>query len=198
MHLQCKHIFVATTLLFLAPSVKAQIGYPENIVSFAPIVCSENGFGSGLSWEHFLLPAGWLSFTLPITATVNGNVYGTASPMVYFNPGIKVYTNLNSYRKIKYSIGPSIIAAAGKGRKDTYYRLPSSDQNRNRFLYGFMLNGGYNLFPNPQLYLGADIGLGVCTINEYDRVNQGFDMLVQASIKVGYRFSRRRQDAPVD
>jgi len=110
--------------------------------------------------------------------------------MFYLMPGIKVYTNLNSRKKIKFSIGPSLVLGAGTGNQsnENYYGPNYSTSTVNRFLLGAIGNIGLNLFPTPHLYLGAEFGLGFCYLNDYGSINNGFSGLTQFSLKIGYRF----------
>ena len=166
----------------------------KNIYSLAPIMLTENGFGLGISVEHNLDKTGWVSFYLPLIATFN---LATSSytnnprmdPMVYLMPGVKIYTNLNSPRKTKYSIGPAMIIGAGRSTTNTSYFANDPDpySEKTRFVLGAMAVGGINLFPTPYLYVGADYGLGLSYLNQYNGVNKNVVPLTQLSFKIGYR-----------
>ena len=112
--------------------------------------------------------------------------------MFYFTPGIKLYTNMESYRRAKFSVGPTLVVAAGSGNtindNFSYYGF---NQGRPHFMYGFMVNAGWSLFPLPQIYFGADFGLGLSAVNRYDGYNQDVILLRSLSLKLGYMFNTR-------
>jgi hypothetical protein len=171
-------------------------GRNRNIVSLMPIAFTENGMGIGASIEHMLDTKGVVNFYMPVMATFNRrtNIYTgsvVTHPMFYFMPGIKVYTNPQSSKKAKFSIGPSLVAAFGTGdimNENLYTTGVPTEGTVNRTLLGAMAIAGFNLFPSPHLYLGVEYGLGFCYVNNYGSVNQGFSALTQGSIKIGYRF----------
>ena len=165
-----------------------------DIYAFAPIMLTENGFGLGLSIEHFLDKGGWVSLYIPAIATFN---LATSSytnnprmdPMFYLMPGVKIYTNLNSPRKTKYSIGPALVIGAGRSTTNSayYYNNPDPYSEKTRFILGAMVLGGINLFPTPPLYVGADYGLGLTYVNQYNGVNKSVIPLTELSFRIGYR-----------
>jgi len=178
----------------------------NNILSIAPLEVTENGFGVGATWEHNIDKAGWVSFYLPVVATFNAATTrfdGTPSydPLFYFMPGIKVYTNLNSPRRAKFSINPSLVAAVGRHTNTVYDNsgggIPYTTENQQRFLLGGLVNFGMNYFTSNRLYLGIDYGIGVTYLNNYDGVNSGFTTLQQFSFRVGYRYRTGRKIRPV-
>ena len=174
----------------------------QNIVAFAPIQITENGFGFSLSWERFLDKSGWVSFVVPAVLTFNmseDSYQGTSrmDPMFYLMPGIKVYTNMNSSRKTKFSIGPSLVIGAGQSRTYNYYNssVTTGDPGarQSRMLLGAMANIGGNLFPTNHLYMGFDFGLGFTYLNQYDGAAKGVSTLTQMSFRIGYRYASARK-----
>jgi hypothetical protein len=167
----------------------------KNIISFAPIAFTENGVGVGASIEHILDAKGVVNFYMPVYATFqrNSDTYtGTVNtyPMFYFMPGIKIYTNLNSSKKVKFSIGPSIVAGFGSGNlyNDNSISGIPTNATVSRFLLGATAIAGLNLFPTPHVYMGFEYGLGFCYMNNYGGTSQGYSALTQGSLKIGYRF----------
>ncbi len=191
---QVQYVQVATPSVPAGPSTSYSpdsLMY-KDIVSFSPIQASENGLGLSFSEEHYLDKYGWVSFYLPLIVTFNiANNHGVPKndPIFYLMPGIKFYTNMNSYRTTKFSIGPSLVIAAG--RKTEY--SPNNYNNevyyqKTRFMLGAIINGGLNFFPSPHLYIGSEVGLGVTYLNQLNGKNQGITGLFQLNFKIGYRF----------
>jgi hypothetical protein len=158
----------------------------------APLAITENGFGMAASYERYLDRTGWVSFSLPLVTTFHStqvsNNYTKMDPMVYLMPGIKVYMDLNSSTRSKFSIGPSFVIGAGRRTKVENAYYGNNYYAETRFLFGTMLNGGFNIFPTSYLYMGGEFGLGAAYINQYNGINKGMSVLTQLSFKVGYRF----------
>lgn len=168
-------------------------GHNKTIIAFAPIQFTEHGYGFGLSWERTLDRAGWVSFYLPTMLTfsfITDN--NSAQPaMFHMMPGVKVYTNLNSPQLCKFSIGPSLVLGAGSAREGngTYYD-PTTIQSH--FLMGAMVNLGINALATPHLYLGAEWGLGITYLNQYNGMNHPVEFLTQIGFKIGYRYMNQQ------
>jgi hypothetical protein len=166
--------------------------FSRNIVSAAPLIVNENGFGFAIAYERFLDNTGWVSFNLPFVSTFRpvqlSTGYRRTDPMVYLTPGIKIYTDMNSCRRGKFSIGPSLVIGAGSKTKQEYSPYYGGYYSESRFVMGAMLNGGFNFFPTPYLYLGGEGGLGAAYVNQYDGYNKGMSVLAQLSFKIGYMF----------
>lgn len=190
--MRLRSVTAAVVSMFIATTTVAQDYNPTggHIISCAPIEVCGNGYGSGLSWEHFLGHEDWLSFIVPITVTVNPEQGNNVGHMFYVNPGLKLYTNMRSYRRAKVSIGPSLFMGAGRGRQNDYSFPFYGEQSR--FMYGAMLNLGLNWFPTNHIYLGVDYGLGITSVNKYDGVNTGISFLNRVSFKIGYMFKTRQ------
>ena len=168
-------------------------GKKSSIFSIAPIQLTENGFGFGLTMEQYIDKGGWVSLNLPLITTFNQakveySDQPSMDPMVYFMPGIKVYTNLNSSQITKFSINPALVLGFGRSTDyNSIYPAPSIATYETRVLLGAMVTAGANIFPTQHLYLGADFGLGFTYLNEYNGVNRGVVALTQLAFKVGYR-----------
>ncbi len=175
---------------------KSKTAINNNIVSFAPIEITENGYGIGLSYERVLDKTGWVSLFVPVSLTFNNNQQTNSitglnetkhEPMFYLAPGIKIYTNLNSTRKAKYSICPSLVFSTGRGMYNpSGYTNESIEQSRTQM--GAMVSFGWNYFPSNHLYMGFDLGLGATYSNTYDGHDGGTTGLSHASLRVGYRY----------
>ena len=187
------NIILVIAVFCFSPGKAQQINFNNaNIVSFDPVVLTEGAcYGSGLSWEHFLAKEGWLSFILPVAGTVSTDYSDIGSSrMFYFTPGIKMYTNMTSYRNAKFSIGPSLVLGTGRGYRDEYTGTGRGVVNydQKRVVYGFMVVAGLNWFPFSRIYLGLDYGLGITELDSYDGVNRDPGVLSRLSFKIGYRF----------
>ena len=163
----------------------------RSIIAFAPIQFTEHGWGIGVNWEHSLDPAGWVSVNVPAVLSFNfANGNQTRDAMFYFTPGIKVYTNLNSPNRNKFSIGPSLVFGMGTGTPTYYNQYATTDPplHQSRMMMSALASIGGNLFPTPFLYLGADIGMGFSYINEFNGVENNTAFLLQSGLKIGYRY----------
>jgi hypothetical protein len=168
----------------------------STIIAFAPIQFTEHGYGFSLSYERTIDRSGWVSFYVPGIVTFNFiedsyNYGGSAQqPMFYIMPGIKVYTNLNNASRSKFSIGPSLVIGAGS-EKAYYQNAYNPYATQSRFLLGAMVNLTGNFFATPRLYLGAEWGLGITYLNQYDGVNRPVEFLTQIGFKIGYRYTSK-------
>jgi hypothetical protein len=175
-----------------------------NIISFAPIQITENGFGFGLSYEKFLDRSGLVSFSLPFMLTFNPSESGyyqtpTMDPMAYLQPGIKIYLNLDGYSRVKWTLGPNMIFGVGSGRLGHAYSsvYPNDpDARRSRLLMGAAATVTGNLFVSHYLYIGFDFSMGCSYLNTYDGINRGVVPLTQTAFRIGYRYGRNRHYAP--
>ena len=173
----------------------------KNIIAFAPLQFTENGYGFSFSYERTLDKTGWVSFYCPAILTFSNSTqtdYNTGitttttfnHPMFYLMPGVKIYTNLNSFKRSKFSLGPSLVFGFGNGTpsiSDIY----GNNSVQSRFLMGAIVNAGGNIFPSPHLYVGYDFGLGLSYINTYNNVGNGTTALVQTSFRIGYKFTKK-------
>lgn len=166
-----------------------------SIIAFAPIQFTEHGYGLSLSYERTIDRSGWVSFYVPGIVSFNFiedsyNNTMTQSPMYYIMPGIKVYTNLNSAARAKFSIGPSLVIGGGRAKSYDYNSLDPY-KTQSRFLLGAIVNLTGNFFATPRLYLGAEWGLGLTYLNQYDGVNRPVEFLTQLGFKIGYRYTNK-------
>ena len=176
----------------------------DKIWYISPIKFTENGVGFELGYEHGIDAGGIVAYNLPVVATFNmakndldnGN---KQDPMYYVMPGIKFYP-ASSHGKVRYAIGPSIVAGFGSrtenDRVEVYpnvyppYYYPTYTDNyvtKNKFVLGVMINNSLNINPSPHFTLGLDLGLGFSYINQLDGTNKGMTTLVQGGFKMGYR-----------
>jgi hypothetical protein len=166
----------------------------NSIISFAPLQLTDNGVGAGIQWEHFLDKSGYVSIYLPVMVTFNiansdlgpgiinsGSSSGDA--MYYFMPGIKIYPNPHTSKRVQFSLGPSLFIASGRGvnQNETFgpYSSYSGYQDQSHFMLGVMINAGFNFFSAKKLYFGFDGGLGLTYQNEYGGVSAGTTEVAQ-------------------
>ena len=176
----------------------------HNIISFAPLAFTENGYGFSFSYERTLDKRGWVSFYCPLylAFSSNSSVYNPTTqqnqvsnfynPMYYIMPGIKFYTNMNTVNRVKHSLALNLVMAVGKNENGSY-DLTSGyvSTSQSRFMLGALASYGGNMFPTNHLYLGYDIGLGMPYINNYDGEAHSLTPLFQMSLRVGYRFVKK-------
>jgi hypothetical protein len=171
----------------------------QNIVAFAPIAFTENGYGFSFSYERTLDKRGWVSFYVPAYYTFTSSTtsdpvtgaqvsHGFQNAMFYVMPGIKFYTNLNGPTRIKHSVALNMVAALGTSNNNTDINYNSSP-SQSRTLFGALASYGGNMFPTNHLYLGWDGGMGMSYINNYDGLSHGVGFLLQLSLRCGYRFT---------
>lgn len=164
----------------------------KNIVSVAPLLFTDHGYGFGAGWEHTLDKAGWISANLEGSLSWNFADPNTQKDaMFYFMPGIKVYTNLNSPVRSKFSIGPALLMGIGTGVPAYSGYLTDPQQHVSHFDLGAIVNLASNLFPSEHLYIGFEGGLGFTYVNNYAGVDNGVSLLMQCSMRFGYRYLSR-------
>ncbi len=170
----------------------------KNIIGFAPLVFTEHGYGIGVNWEHSLDKAGWVTVNVPAILTWNFADAGVQKDaLFYLMPGIKVYPNLNGSIKSKFSIGPSLVFATGTGSPSgsyTYSVDPTPHQSH--VMMGAMALVGTNLFPTEHTYLGADFGLGYSYLNQYSGHNDVTSVIMQLSLKCGFKYESKLKRKP--
>jgi hypothetical protein len=168
--------------------------YSRDVISFAPFQFTENGVGTGLSWEHTLDREGYLAFELPVVVTLNPNNSANNSgagndAMFYAMPGLKLYpTGLG---RVKYAVGPNFVIATGQKSTQVFPYIYSSSpyyENQSHSLFGMIINNSLNLNPTARLHVGLDLGMGFTYVNKIGGVSQGMAFLIQGGFKIGYRF----------
>jgi hypothetical protein len=164
----------------------SEVSRNKNIIALAPLQFTDHGYGLGLSWEHTLDQAGWISMNIPAIVTWNfvDPSVTKRDAMFYLMPGAKVYTNLNGPQKDKFSIGPSLLMGVGSGTPFNH----DLSEHMSHFELGALANFGFNVFPAPHIYIGGDFGLGFTYLNQYDNKNYGTEFLFEFSFKIGYRY----------
>lgn len=163
------------------------------VLSFAPVEITENGFGLAVAYEKFLDKSGLLSVNIPAILTFNPstdniNNNPRMDPMVYLQPGIKIYTNMSSHDRGKLSLGPNLVFGMGTGRTTHIFpgtAISQPYQKRQRLMMGAMGTIGGNLFIAQYLYVGFDFSLGCAYVNIYDGENTGVIPLVQTGFRIG-------------
>jgi hypothetical protein len=174
-----------------------------NILAFAPIQFTENGYGFGFTYEHVLDKRGWVSFYIPAILTFSNSqtsdAYGNSTnhnfsnPLFYIMPGVKLYTNLNSDHRAKFSINPALVFATGNRTYQNYdYYTGGSFNNTTvtKTMMGAIVNFGENLLVSEHVYLGYDAGFGISYINDENGQAQSTSGFFQASLRIGYRYMK--------
>jgi hypothetical protein len=171
----------------------------QNIIAFAPIAFTENGYGFSLSYERTLDKRGWVSFYFPTYFTFSSSqsydpVTGASvthnfhNGMFYLMPGIKFYTNLNSPNRMKHSVGLNLVTAFGSSDNNNDINY-NSTSTYSRTMVGAIASYGGNMFPTNHLYLGWDAGMGMSYVNDWDGQPHSTQFLIQLSLRCGYRFT---------
>ncbi|MBS1780513.1 MAG: hypothetical protein JST70_14380 [Bacteroidetes bacterium] len=186
---------------------RPKVHYGNNIIAIAPLQVTDAGVGVGLSYERVLDRRGYVSFYMPMSWSFindnsgpyyNNNDYRNNT--FYFMPGLKFYPT-GCRGKVRYSIGPNIVAGFGREWQNVYYSYNYPPYNypynypgyyvreqNDRFTLGVMVNNSLNINPTPHLYLGLELGLGVSYINQLNSYNDDERFLAQFGFKLGYRF----------
>ncbi len=172
-----------------------------NILYFSPMKFTENGVGFELGYEHGLDAGGIVAVNLPLVATFNmsnGNLDkgNKQDAMFYFTPGIKFYPT-SSFGKVKYSLGPSLVLAAGEETQNfpilntypaAYYNTYTDNYiTKSKVQLGVMINNSLNINPTAHFTMGLDFGFGFTYITKIDGETQNMRGLVQGGFKLGYR-----------
>jgi hypothetical protein len=177
----------------------------RNVISLAPFQFTENGWGFGASYERTLGHQDYVSFYLPVMFTAGSRhneyhgYYGGGydngrNRMFYAMPGIKFYpTHMG---KVKYALGPSLVAGFGRRSEPMYYgpyysgTYPGYYYNYevDRALLGVMVNNSINFNPTPHLHISAEFGLGYSYLDRVNGYNRYNTFLTQGNFKIGYRF----------
>lgn len=188
---------VLSILIFSAASAQKQkaVNYGRNVVAFSPLQVSIPGVGIGLSYERELDRKGIAALYIPVAFSF-ANTYGTDHYYsrnnvkyytTYFTPGIKFYPT-GSKGKVKYAIGPSLALVLGQRPIYEGYIYPYTRLS-NRLSLGTMVSNSVNINPTEHLYIGIDMSVGVCYIDQTDGVSTGYlPALFQFGLKLGYRF----------
>jgi len=190
--------------------IKERILANNNVISLAPICILDNGYGVGATYERYIDKSGWVSLYLPAfigfhnsgTSSTGGAIY---DPMFFFNPGVKIYTNLSSTRKGKFAIGPSLFMGIGRSTISTFdINYNQTTASVSHFMLGALLNFGWNYFPASHVYMGFDFGLGMTYINHYSGIdaasaastginNDAITEVGQLTFRVGYRYADKKK-----
>ena len=162
----------------------------KNILGFAPLIFTEHGWGVGINWEHSLDKQGWVTINVPAEITWDFTPPDGVKkdPLFYLMPGIKVYPNLNGSSKSKFSVGPSLVFALGMGTPSAANYYGENQYHETHMMMGAMAVIGTNLFPTEHTYLGAEFGLGYSYFNQYNGNADPTTVLLQISLKCGYKY----------
>ena len=183
-----------------ATAAKPDVTVGKNIIAISPMTLTQDGWGGGISYERVLDKMGWVSFILPATISMKGyntsyNTNSTQYNAMYFvMPGIKVYTNINSASRTKWSLGPSLLLGLGANTTTNDYSGANylTYTKQTHFEMGALANIGFNFFANQNVYIAGEYGMGFAYINTENGISQGTNFLTQLSFKIGYRFSCKK------
>ena len=161
----------------------------SHILSFSPFQFTENGFGFSASYESKLDKEGIFSFSVPLIVTINlTNPYAVkvnSDPMVYLMPGIKVYTR-KKFGKFVYAIGPNFVFAAGQSTSGYTDNLQNTHiTTYSHYILGVAASNSLNIFATKKVYLGFDMAIGYCIINNIGGTNEVFTGLINGCFKMG-------------
>jgi len=169
-----------------------------NIISFAPLQATENGWGFSLTYDRCLDKRGWVVLSIPAILTYGssqnnsgGSTNNYVNPMFYLDPGVRIYTNLNTSKKAKFYINPCLAVASGNSTSYADYWTGTSTTTHSRSMLGMIVNFGWSLNPTQHLYIGLDFGFGYTWANNLDGQSQERTGLSQVSVKIGYKFSKK-------
>ncbi len=174
---------------------KPKVKTYDKLITVAPIQFTENGVGFSIAYEQAIDKEGIVAFNLPLVATFdlsnnnNSNYYNNyyrdhQDAMYYFMPGLKFYPT-GSHGKVKYAIGPSVVAGFGEYTDNGYY---SYQHTQDKFILGVMVNNSLNINVNKNIYMGLEMGFGFTYLRQYDGITQNMGGLAQGGFKMGLRF----------
>ncbi len=186
-----------------AARTRSKMMLDKHMLSFAPLQLTEQGFGFAISYEQAIDKEGIVSFNLPLLSTFNlynNSNYGYNYPnyynnthqdaMFYFCPGLKFYPT-SMFGKLKYSVGPSIVAGFGQETTNDIVQPYSSYMGYNtydRLVLGVMITNSLNINPTNHFSLGIDYGLGFTYLNRLNNTNESMASINQFAFRMGYRF----------
>ena len=169
----------------------AKLMLRNRILSVSPLQFTDNGVGLKFGFEQGIDKEGIIAYELPVALTFNLNhtnlVGNKEDPMFYFMPGLKFYPT-SSYGKIKYSIGPSLLVAAGQKTSYGFDNYGATYTTNSHLQVGMIINNTLNFNPTSRFYLGLDFGFGFNYLDKVGGINQGFTGLVQGGFKMGIRY----------
>lgn len=170
--------------------------YGKHLVTVSPFVGYAtpqlSDLGVGLGYEYFLND--FISAKLPLN-------FGLTTSMFQTGIGLKFYPSGHD-RVVKFAIGPSLLLT----RSTDGYTVTQFDSLNNFWFeqeienpltqFGFLLNSSLNITIQKNIYLGAEMGLGVNYLNSYrdDVIRNGVfredqpNVLFQFTLNMGYRF----------
>lgn len=195
-----KRILVLLLMSFFATRAYAQTASPssygQNLVTISPFVGYAtpqlSDLGVGIGYERFLNE--FVSAKLPLN-------FGLTTSMLQTGLGLKFYP-AGHKRTVKYAVGPSLLLS----RSANGYTVQLFDSTNNFWYeqqvdnpltqFGFILNNYLNITIQENIYIGAEMGLGVNYLNSYrdDVIRNGVfreeepNVLFQFTINMGYRF----------
>lgn len=189
-----------------------KVNYGGNIISVAPINLSDDGFGIGLAYERALDKKGIINFYLPVNwcfGSIGTNqVYNPTTGTYEYNslnrsivqimPGIKFYPTGNQ-GKVRYGIAAQAAYYTGTKEMeqsiyDPFLGYYTQIGNANIQKLGILVNNSLNMFPNPHVFIGIDLGLGLTYVNKEENLTTGTmqewgtAQLAQFNFRIGYRF----------
>ena len=172
--------------------------YGKNLISVSPFVGyatpEVSDLGIGIGYEHFLND--YISAKLPFN-------YGLSTNMISTGIGLKFYPGGHN-RPVKYAVAPTLMFTRSTPidyitELDSVNNIWFTREVENPLTQvGFILNSSLNITIQRNIYIGAEMGLGINYLNNYknDYSNQNWNtprsesanVLFQFTLAMGYRF----------
>ncbi len=173
-------------------------GYGKKLITVSPFVGyatpEVSDLGIGIGYEHFLND--YISAKVPFN-------YGLSTNMISTGIGLKFYPGGHS-RPVKYAVAPTLMFT----RSTPIHYISDFDSINNIWFtrevenpltqVGFILNSSLNITIQRNIYIGAEMGLGINYINDFKNefvgwngqtsVNESANVLFQFTLAMGYRF----------
>ncbi len=172
-------------------------GYGDNLIALHPYfgyaTPELSDLGVGISYERFLNE--YMSAKLPLN-------FGLAAKMFQTGIGLKFYPTGHD-RTIKYAVGPSLLFTRSTdgfevSRFDSTGMFFYTEEVDNPLTQlGFALTNSLNMTIKKNIYIGAEMGIGINYINNYkEDLDSGFggrstggpNVLFMFNLSMGYRF----------
>lgn len=189
-------------ICFFCASANAQSNkervYGDNLLSVSPFVGyatpQVSDLGVGFAYERFLND--FISAKLPVNFGLSTNLFQTGLGLKFYPAGHR--------SAVKYAVGPTLLLTrsthgASVTRFDSTNNFWFTEQVESPLMqFGFILNNSLNITIQKNIYIGAELGLGLNYLNNYSDnsilnsnnffIDEDPNVLFLFSIGMGYRF----------
>ena len=172
-------------------------GYSDNLLTVTPFVGYAtpqfSDLGVGIAYERFVND--YIGVKLPVNFGLSSNMFQTGLGLKFYPAGHR--------RAVKYSVGPTLLLTRSTNafsiqRFDSVNNFWFTEEIDNPLTqFGFVLNNSLNVTIQKNIYIGAELGLGLNYLNNYkddSRIGVGTfvdedpNILFLFTMSMGFRF----------